>query len=222
MTETIRRLPLAEQAVGVILQRIDAGEWPLGHKIPGETTLAATLGIGRSTVREAIRELSGKGVLESRQGAGVFVTALEPREEWDAVLRRVDIVSVIEARIGIETEAASLAAQRRTRTDLAALRNALEKRMTASGLEALVDADTAFHRAVIVAAHNEVLIQLFDSFVPRIRKAMIDMLRIRPMSNETEDHHAHDRLTEAILSGDAQRASELSRSHLSGLRKAFL
>lgn len=223
MATTIRRLPLAEQAVEVMLARIQAGEWPLGHKLPGETTLAATLGVGRSTVREAIRELAGRGILESRQGSGVFVIDLEPREEWDSVLRRAGIVSVLEARIAIETEAAGLAAERRTRADLLALRQRLAERNTAPDeLGALVDADTAFHRAVIAAAHNELLLELFDSFIPRIREAMIAMLRANPMNDAPGDHLAHEELVDAIRNGDSQRASGLSRSHLSGLREALL
>jgi DNA-binding FadR family transcriptional regulator len=221
--DSIRRLPLAEQAVDVILARIGAGEWPLGHKLPGETTLATTLGVGRSTVREAIRELSGKGVLESRQGSGVFVTALQPREDWDTVLRRADIVSVIEARIAIEVEAAGLAAERRSRADLGTLRLRLAQRAAASDdVRGLVDADTAFHRAVIVAAHNDILTELFDSFVPRIRSAMIDMLRLSPAKDAHEDHLVHDRLVDALLNRDSALASELSRSHLSAMRRVFL
>src|SRR3954464_12574462 len=110
----IRRHPLAEQAAEELLRRIGSGEWTLGEKLPGETTLAAQLGVGRSTLREAIRELSGKGILDTRQGSGVFVTALDVPENRDAVLRKASIVSVIEARIAIEAEAAGLAAERRT------------------------------------------------------------------------------------------------------------
>jgi len=63
----VQRHPLAAQAAELLLTPIGAGEWPLGHRLPGETTLAAQLGVGRSTLREAIRELSGKSVLETRQ-----------------------------------------------------------------------------------------------------------------------------------------------------------
>src|SRR5690606_28965948 len=171
---------MADQAAELLLERIRSGEWALGARLPGETTLAAQLGVGRSTVREAIRQLAGRGVLATRQGAGVFVTALDVPEDWDAVLRRADIVSVIEARIAIESEAAALAAVRRTAADVRAIRRALELRGgSATSIEAHVDADTAFHRTVIVAAHNEILIDLFDSLTPRLRSAMIDMLRIR-------------------------------------------
>ncbi|WP_067548513.1 FadR/GntR family transcriptional regulator [Nocardia crassostreae] len=218
----VQRHPLAAQAAEVLLTRIRAGEWALGHKLPGETTLAVQLGVGRSTLREAIRELSGKGVLESRQGAGVFVTALDITEDWDTVLRRADIVTVIEARIAIEAEAAALAAARRTPADLRALWRALTARAEAGDtIEALVDADTAFHRTVIAAAHNDILTQMFDAFVPRLRTAMVDMLRIRPMSDPHADHHAHELLVDAIRARTPEAASTASRVHLTALKAAF-
>ncbi|MBF6078273.1 FadR family transcriptional regulator [Nocardia beijingensis] len=222
MIAQVRRHPLAAQAAEVLLARIQAGEWPLGHRLPGETTLAAQLGVGRSTLREAIRELAGKGVLDSRQGAGVFVTALDATEEWDAVLRRATITSVIEARIAIEAEAAALAAQRRTPADLRMIRRALaEREAHGEAVAEHVDADMAFHRAVIVAAHNDVLTQLFDSFLPRLRLAMIDMLKIRPVPSESADHAAHQRLVDAIAARNPTAATEYSRAHLTTLKEAF-
>ncbi len=222
MTSQVQRHPLAAQTAQLLLTRIRQGEWPLGHRLPGETTLAAQLGVGRSTLREAIRELSGKGVLESRQGAGVFVTALDAAEDWDTVLRRATIVSVIEARIAIEAEAAALAATRRTPADLRAIRRTLAARgVTGQSVPDHVDADMAFHRTVIAAAHNEVLIQLFDAFLPRLRLAMIDMLKIRPIASEPCDHDLHQQLADAIVARDPEAAAAASRTHLSSLKESF-
>lgn len=218
----IQRTPLADQAADLLLERIRAGEWQLGQKLPGETTLAPQLGVGRSTVREAIRQLAGRGVLATRQGSGVFVTALDAPEDWDAVLRRSDIVSVIEARIAIESEAASLAATRRTAADVRAIRRALEQRATAVvGIEEHVDADTAFHRAIIAAAHNPILLDLFDGLTPRLRQTMIEMLRIRVDYGGAEDHRRHVRLAETVIERDAEAAAAESRSHLSELKEAL-
>lgn len=218
----VQRHPLAAQAAEVLLSRIRAGEWQLGHRLPGETTLAAQLGVGRSTLREAIRELAGKGVLESRQGAGVFVTALDVAEDWDTVLRRSDIVTVLEARIAIEAEGAALAARRRTPADLRAMLRALAARAeSGDSVEGLVDADTAFHRTVVAAAHNDILLELFNAFVPRSRHAMIDMLRIRPMRDPATDHDAHEHLYDAIRARDPEAAATASRVHLTALEAAF-
>lgn len=218
----VRRSPLADQAAELLLERIRSGEWALGAKLPGETTLAPQLGVGRSTVREAIRQLAGRGVLASRQGAGVFVTALDVPDDWDVVLRRADIVSVIEARIAVETEAAALAAERRTPTDLRTIRRALDHRDQQRGETVeLVDADTAFHRAIVVAAHNPILAELFDGFTPRLRQAMIDMLRLRGDHGDDADQDAHADLVEAIAGRDAGGAQARSRSHLQALKAAL-
>ncbi|MBB3606796.1 DNA-binding FadR family transcriptional regulator [Mycolicibacterium sp. BK556] len=221
MVTQVQRHPLAAQTAALLMTRIRNGEWPLGHRLPGETTLAAQLGVGRSTLREAIRELAGKGVLDSRQGAGVFVTALEVTEDWDTILRRTTIAAVIEARIAIEAEAAALAAVRRTPSDLRAIRRTLAARgVTGQSVPDHVDADAAFHRAVVAAAHNDVLTQLFDAFLPRLRQAMIDMLKIRPVP-EDEDHLAHQQLADAIADRDPVSAAAASRSHLSSLKDSY-
>jgi DNA-binding FadR family transcriptional regulator len=219
---SVHRRPLATQAAEVLLERVRSAEWPVGHKLPSETALAAQLGVGRSTLREAVRELAAKGVLDSRQGAGVFVVATDVPEDWDAVLHRVSVLAVIEARVAIETEAAALAADRRTPSDLRAIRRALAGReYQGQPVEDYVDADTAFHRTVLVAAHNDVLVELFDSFVPRIRKAMVDMLRARPTGSPDADHAAHADLVAAIADRDPHAAAAHSRAHLTALKRAF-
>ena len=218
----VRRESLADQAAELLMDRILSGEWELGEKLPGETTLAPQLGVGRSTVREAIRQLAGRGVLTSRQGAGVFVTALEAPEDWDAVLLRAGIVSVLEARVAIEVEAAALAAERRTPADLRAIRRALARRAESrSDIERHVDVDTEFHRAVVAAAHNPVLVEMFDSFTPRVRAAMIDMLRLRADFGSDADHLAHVELADAIAARDVATAARRSRAHLGSLMEAL-
>ncbi len=218
----IKRTPLADQAADLLLAKIRSKQWSLGAKLPGETTLATQLGVGRSTIREAIRQLAGKGVLETRQGAGVFVTALDITEEWDTVLQRAGIVAVIEARIAIEAEAATYAAERRTPQALRAIRKALKDRQkNHENTESYVDADMRFHRAIVEAADNPVLLELFDSFVPRLRQAMIEMLRLGRSLAENQDHNAHADLAEAIANRDGRTAYDLSRTHLTALKGAL-
>lgn len=215
----VTRTSLAEQAADLLLDRIRAGEWPLGSKLPGENALGPQLGVGRSTVREAIRRLAGQGVLATRQGAGVFVTALDVAEDWNAALRKADIDSVIEARIAIEVEAAALAAERRSPAELRAIRRAADRRdAQRTDLEAHVDADIAFHRAIVAGAHTPILIDLFDSFTPRSRQAMIDLLRLRGEFGGDADQHAHTGILDAIAARDSQRASALARAHLLTLK----
>jgi DNA-binding FadR family transcriptional regulator len=217
----LERLPLATQAAKVILDRVASQEWPVGWKLPGEAALAAELGVGRSTVREAIRELAGRGVLATRQGAGVFVVSAEPVEDWETVLRRAEIADIVEGRIAIETESAHRAARRRTPRDLVAIRAALARRAEAapdaSDAE-YVDVDLEFHRAVVAAAHNPVLAELFDSFRPRVREAMIDLVAIAgPAARSAHDQDVHAEIVAAIRDRDPERAAAVSRAHLAGI-----
>lgn len=215
----VTRTPLAEQAADLLLDRIREGEWPLGSKLPGENTLGPQLGVGRSTVREAIRRLAGQGVLATRQGAGVFVASLDIVEDWGAVLKKADIDSVIEARIAIEVEAAALAAERRSPAELRAIRRAADKRDTQrTEIDAHVDADIAFHRSIVTASHNPIIIDLFDSFTPRSRQAMIDLLRLRGEFGSDDDQLAHASILDAIADRDGQTASALARTHLLTLK----
>ncbi|MFB4314634.1 FadR/GntR family transcriptional regulator [Actinomadura sp. 21ATH] len=213
--------PLAEQAARNLRDRIAAGEWPVGSRLPGETTLAAELGVGRSTVREAIRALAGAGLLRTRQGAGVFVVATEPAGEWAARLRRASVADVYEIRMMIEVRAAELAAARRTDADLAALDVALAARDAAIGgpVEPFVDADIAVHRAVVAAARNPLLTDLFAEFLPVLREGLLDLVRIIDVHEHEEEAgtDAHAALVEAVRDRDPAAAgraigAELART----------
>ncbi|WP_166999458.1 FadR/GntR family transcriptional regulator [Paramicrobacterium fandaimingii] len=223
---TLSRQPLADQAAELLLERIRSGEWMLGQKLPSEVTLAPQLGVGRSTVREAIRQLAGRGVLRSRQGSGVFVMALEPAEERDPSVLTASIITVIEARIAIEVEASAHAATRRTPAQLRALRRLLSERdpgggTTPTDVESLVDTDVAFHRAIVAASGNEILAELFDSFAARLRHAMTEMLRAQPMRDAHTDHRVHADIVEAIARRDAASAAQLTRTHLTVMKERF-
>ncbi|CAM04893.1 DNA-binding FadR family transcriptional regulator [Saccharopolyspora erythraea NRRL 2338] len=214
----LRRNPLSGQATQAMMELITGGQWPLGRKIPSETALAAEFGIGRSTVREALRELAVRGLLEARQGSGVFVVGTEPVEEWSLVVRRAEITEVVEGRIAVETEAARLAAAKRTADDMRAIEAANGARQAAGdgSAEAFVDADIAFHRAVVDAARNSVITGLFVSLTPRVREAMLDVVAVVEDSGEPRpvDRTEHQAIVDAIGDGDADRAARVTREHL--------
>ena len=214
----LRPSPLVEQAAARLRAQIAAGEWPVGTKLPGETTLATELGVGRSTVREALRALAGAGLVRPRQGAGVFVVATEAAEDWPTRLRRATVTDVYEVRMGVEVQAARLAASRRTPEDVTALERALEARRVASEADdiAFVDADIAFHAAVVAAAHNPVLADLFGQFTPVLREGLVELLaltELRAHDPNTGDD-AHEALVRAVAEGDAETAAEVLRAEL--------
>ena len=219
---SVQRESLSEQAARLLLDRIQAGEWEVGQKLPGETTLAPQLGVGRSTMREAIRQLAGRGILTTRQGSGVFVHAVVPVDDWDSFVIRATIASILEARIAIECEAAALAAERCTGDDLVAIRTALARRgREVVTIDARVDADMAFHRSIVTASQNELLIELFDTFAARSREAMVQMLELSGEPATQTDQLVHAEIVEAVEARDAAVARDLSRSHLEALRTAI-
>ncbi|MGI5466411.1 FadR/GntR family transcriptional regulator [Streptomyces sp. CA-132043] len=215
---TLRPSPLVEQAAQHLRDQIAEGHWPIGTKLPGETTLAKTLGVGRSTVREALRALAGAGLVQARQGAGVFVIATEPEEDWPTRLRRAAITDVYEVRMLIEVEAAHMAAERRTDDDLAALDAALTQRRRAAKASnaEFVDADIALHGAVVAAAHNPVLTGLFDEFVPVLRQGLVDLVELLDLRSGDSNHgdEGHAALVAAIAQGDAEAAGRTLREEL--------
>ncbi|REK91337.1 FadR family transcriptional regulator [Streptomyces inhibens] len=215
--DALRPSPLVEQAAQRLRDQITGGHWPVGTKLPGETTLAKTLGVGRSTVREAVRALAGAGLVQPRQGAGVFVIATEPAEDWPTRLRRAAVADVYEVRAMVEVQAARLAAVRRTDADIAAMRSALEGRRTAAAGRddaAFVDADIALHAAVVDAAHNPVLTDLFTEFVPALRQGLIDLVELLGLRGQDPQHGGarHAALVEAVADGDGEAASRTLRA----------
>ncbi|MFF0087538.1 FadR/GntR family transcriptional regulator [Streptomyces canus] len=214
----VRPSPLVEQAAERLRAQITAGHWPVGTKLPGETTLAKELGVGRSTVREALRALAGAGLVQPRQGAGVFVTARRTVEDWPTRLRRAAVTDVYEVRMAVEVHAARLAARRRTPEDVTAMERALEGRRAASASSdaALVDADITFHAAVVAAAHNPVLADLFTEFTPVLREGLIELLALTALRDDDPNtaDEAHAALVRAVADGDAEGAAEILRAEL--------
>ena len=211
-----RRTVLVDQVIGELERQVHSGSWALGERVPSETQLAKELGVGRSTVREAVRALISSGLLESRQGAGTFVRARVPRSaDLSARLRRAGVLEVYEVRHGLELLAARLAAARRTDDDLLRLEAALTRRRrarSAGRIKAFVDADLDFHRGVIAAAHNPVLTDLFDTFLDVLRGALLDLAGDPVLRQDT--HPQHVALAEAIRRGDQEAAAAATADHL--------
>ncbi|MFF5503946.1 FadR/GntR family transcriptional regulator [Streptomyces roseolus] len=214
----LRPSPLVEQAAERLREQITSGHWPVGTRLPGETTLAKELGVGRSTVREALRALAGAGLVQPRQGAGVFVTATRPVEDWPTRLRKAAVSDVYEVRMLVEVQAARLAALRRTDADIEAMREALGgRRAAAEGDDAgFVDADIRVHAALIAAAHNPVLTDLFAEFAPALRQGLIDLLDLLALRAGEPRHgeDSHIALVAAVEAGDADEAARLAQTEL--------
>lgn len=211
---SLRRSPLVELAVSQLREQVLSGQWPVGGRLPAETELAQRLEVGRSTVREAVRALVHAGLLETRQGSGTYVRSLTPGADWEPRLRRAAVLEAYEVREALEVQAARLAASRRTETDIEALRACLAERNRARGEDArFVEADLAFHRAVVAAAHNPLLAEMFDSFAAVLREALIAIRSDQAVQGPDADA-AHARLAAAIEAGDAGAAAQATHDHL--------
>jgi DNA-binding FadR family transcriptional regulator len=196
---------VAEQISGLVTD----GTYPLGERLPTEPQLAEQLGVGRSTVREAVQGLAQFGILEARQGKGVYVRALPAETEpLSRQLRRADVAEVHEARRAIEAEIAFLAAQRRGDEDVQRMRAALDRREARrrEGIDpaALVDADLDFHIAIAQACGNSVLGGLYRSFASVIRESLVGLIEDRGMAGTQAA--LHEELFDAIRAGEPERA----------------
>lgn len=213
---TLKRGPLAELAVKQLRERLASGQWPVGSKLPTEAELGDQLGVGRSTVREAVRALVHAGMLETRQGSGTFVRSLVPDGGWETRLRRAAILEVYEVREALEIQAARLAAQRRTTSDIETLRTGLGSRDQAREQARdgrFVDADLALHRAVVAAAHNPLLAEMYDSFAMVLREALVAVVTDEALDSVTVAP-THARLVAAIEAGDPDAAERAAREHI--------
>lgn len=202
------RRSLVETAIDLIRAQIENGGWKVGDRIPKEAELAEMLQVGRNTVREAVRVLSHARVLEVRQGDGTYVRSrIDPME----VMRRVSRTSLkdhFELREILETQAARLAAAKRTEDDLDRLRALLRKRAERSShpdLATFLDRDLAFHEAVIDAAHNIALAELFRYFSSTVRANMEAALVDHSLPEP--GLALHQALLDAIERGDADAAA---------------
>lgn len=164
---------LAQRVVAGMKDKILAGVLPPGHKLPSEAELIEEFGVSRTVVREAVTRLRTEGLVETFQGRGSFVLAMpEPTSftvESAAIRTHHDVLDMIDFRLGLESEAAALAAARVDETAAELIRAAVEA-FVAAAPEDAVEADFGFHRAVAAASGNRFYLDLLDSLGPtRIR-----------------------------------------------------
>ncbi|GJG89500.1 GntR family transcriptional regulator [Gemmatimonadetes bacterium T265] len=209
MLKSVPRRQVVDGVLAQLQAQIEAGLFAVGDRLPTEPELMAQLGVGRSTVREAVRALAHAGLLEVRQGAGTFVRARRPAGDTVEVqLQRAAILEVYEARRALELETARLAAVRRDTADLTAMRAHLDQRGAADAAgdrAAFVAADVAFHEAVARAAKNGVLLTLYRAFATALGDAIAAQLA-DPALHPGDVAPLHDALLAAIAAGDAAGA----------------
>ncbi|MFC8914380.1 FadR/GntR family transcriptional regulator [Streptomyces sp. NPDC057116] len=204
------RTSLVDAVVEQLRAQLTDGAWAVGDRIPTEHELAEQLGVGRNTVREAVRVLVHAGLLESRQGNGTFVRSTADPAAVLRTVRAAGALDVLELRIALETEAARLAALRRDTHDLLRLRAALATLREEGDRDA--DADLAFHRAVVEATHNAAFTEVYRFFSAQVHESLVASLGDHEMP--AIDLDAHEALVVAVEAGDPEAAGAAARELL--------
>jgi len=217
--QAVRRpTPPSVELTRHLLQYFLSGQVAPGQKVASERQLAAVLGVGRSSVREAIKSLSLLGLLEVRQGDGTYMTRsssnlLAEVIEWGLLLGERRIMDLVEVREHLEIFIAGLAAERRSPDDVEALWAAVD---TMAGAESHVDryieGDVEFHRVLAHATSNEVLISLSHSF-----RALLQVWSaqcVRDAKNTARLAGEHRPIVRAVQRKNADAARSAMAKHM--------
>lgn len=195
----------SELAYSVVRDRILSNEYPPGTTL-NQAQLAVDLGISTTPLREALRRLQSEGLVRLGAHRDASVTALSVEEARD----------LLELRLALDPLAAGLAAQRRTKDDIAAIR-------AASEIEALPEHPSVeqlirhrrFHQAVYVATHNDLLIATLDSLWDKSDRYRFEALRSdRGEDDRRRKNAEHQELMLCVIGGDAVGASDVMRRHI--------
>src|SRR5574343_673179 len=228
-TRTKRPRGLVPEIVQALTQDMREGRMLPGDKLPTESALMARFAVSRTVVREAISQLQASGQVETRHGIGTFVITppeAQPTfriapEDYATVS---DVISLLELRISLESEAAALAAMRRESGHLAEMRTALDTFEAAIHAERdAVPSDVQFHVEVARATGNQhfadLMTYLGTVLIPRTRVQTADKAPEGRMAYLSRVHQEHLSIFEAIQRQDPETARAAMRTHLSNSRE---
>lgn len=204
------------QTVETLASRILSNEYPEGT-ILDLPTLRAELDVSLTALREALKVLTAKGMIDARQKRGTYV---QPRSSWnmlDADVMRWHTASaadpalfdqLTEVRAVVEPAAARMAAERATDEDIAALTEALDAMSTAEGVDAAVEADITFHRRLLLATHNDFLAQIAQI----IAIGLAERDKFVHHANPSDPVPSHRPVLEAVTAHDPPAAERAMRA----------
>jgi GntR family transcriptional repressor for pyruvate dehydrogenase complex len=224
--DAIPRTTLSEAAFEKLVASLLHGAWKEGDRIPPERELCQKLGIGRASLREALKALELIGMLESKVGDGTFVC---PRSEflsrpllWAITgTDRNELRDLVEARRLLEVDIAALAAERATDEEVQQIADAVEEfRRNVDVPAAALDADMKFHLAMARASHNEVL----RNAVQLLRNLMKHwlLLKLKIPSAAAMVLQQHEAICSAVRYRDAALARSLMSEHLSQMGRLLI
>jgi GntR family transcriptional regulator, transcriptional repressor for pyruvate dehydrogenase complex len=231
LTASHRRETLSSQVVRTIAERIKLGEYARGSQLPTEKVLIDELGVSRTVVREAIANLRASGLVSIRHGIGAFVRDDAGVPPFRLAGERLTMVENqlkgLELRVGIESEAAALAAERRTQADLDAMARVCDAMdLAAARVSRETQTDFEFHCAVATASQNEHFFGIFnylgETLMPRMRMQGYAVDDAVFSANLARVNAEHRKVLAAIAATDIDGARDAMRKHLNVSRDRMI
>ena len=203
----IQKKSLADMIAETLKQQITEGTYRAGDKLPTEPELMKTFGVGRSSVREAVKLLVNMGVVRVQQGSGTFVAVPSNNDDVNIKMSTADRTELDEVRKILDIAIVEKAVARRTEKDIERMRASLEKRKVNAEkdlLEECIEADLNFHIAIADAAHNRILADIYRSAATHL---LSEVNRIYDGTDcFINSQTSHEKLLKHIIAGDLKNA----------------
>jgi DNA-binding FadR family transcriptional regulator len=213
---TARGTDRSRETLRILTENITSGRWPLNSRIPTEAELMAELGVGRSTLREAVSSLTAMGMLEPARSRGTFVRSVNPVSAvLSDFLGQHDSAEILQVRRLLEVESTRLAALHRTEGQLERLAAAHERDRRGDVTQGVERGDTPgqFHAIILEAAGNTLMAQLYAGLMNGVRASM-RRGEMRPALSRDERLSDHERILAAITDRDPERAQQAAADHV--------
>jgi DNA-binding FadR family transcriptional regulator len=219
-------MPRRDRAIEQISTLLESPDYPLNSRLPPERELAEQLHLSRSALREGLEVLEAQGKIWRHVGQGTFVGHRPPAEptSLSLITANTSPSEMLETRLLVEPLLARMAALRATEAEVEHMQHLLEKSEAARDAKTWELWDGRLHRAVAEAAHNGLLLSIFDAFNAMRRQAKWSALR---QTTLTPARHAaycahHRAYVGAIAARDAAKAEEIMRRHIEAVRDGLL
>jgi GntR family transcriptional repressor for pyruvate dehydrogenase complex len=223
------RTTLTADVCRKLLSHLVRGDWTEGERIPAERELCKLLGVGRASLREALKALEIMGMIETRVGQGTFVCHrsefLSRPLLWSISgndpTQAADWMELVEARRLMESELAALAAVRATPEELEVIERQLDSMdKSMDHIEVFLEADLNFHLSIAEAAHNRLLFNAVQLIRNLMRQWIRQTLQVKGTAPEAQRQHKD--IFQKITSHDQEGARAAMHSHLDTMGKLLL
>lgn len=224
----IKTKKIYEEVVEQLKMMLTAGELKPGDKLPSERDMADSLGVSRASVREALTTLEAIGILEIKPGEGTFVRQTSDAETFAPLalvltVERNPEAQMMEVRRVLETEMASLAAQRATAENLDKIEEFLSLMKSAQNTRDAVDADLRFHFAIAEATQNTILLRLMNTIADLMHHSLRPNREKLYSDYQTGQRilREHDAIFKAIRNHDPEAARNGMLEHINNIEKGI-